>query len=187
MRRKDREMDESFGLSVIDDAAHGILAAVDSQNLPYCLPLSIVRDGDILYFHSAKEGDKVEIFKNKPRVCVSFVGHVQVPNNYTEEELDETIKDETKTVLLISKVFTTEFESAIVKGRVEPVDEGEEQVHAMRLICQKYTPGKMKYFVQAVKAGLDRAQVYKIQIEEITAKRKKYDEHGEEMKWGRKV
>ena len=187
MRRKDREMDRDFGLSVIDDAAYGTLAMVDSETGPYCLPLSIVRDGNTLYFHSAKEGQKVEILKNNPQVCISFVGRVQVPDNYTDEELDEIVKDERKIVHLISKVFTTEFESAIVKGRVEVVLEKEEQVHAMRLICEKYTPTKMKYFDRAIEAGLGRAQVYKIEIDQITAKRKKYDQDGEEMKWGRMV
>lgn len=187
MRRKDREMDRAFGLSVIDDAAYGTLATVDSQMQAYCLPLSIVREGNTLYFHSAKEGQKVEILKNNPQVCVSFVGRVQVPDNYTDEELDEIVKDEKQTVLLISKVFTTEFESAIVKGKVEEVVEREEQVRAMRLVCKKYTPTKMKYFDQAIKAGLGRAQVYKIEIDQITAKRKKYDQDGEEMKWGRMI
>ena len=37
----------------------------------------------------------------------------------------------------------------------------------------------------AIKAGLKRTNVYKIEIEEVNAKRKKYDIYGEEMKWGR--
>lgn len=187
MRRKDREMDRDFGLSVIDNATYGTLAMVDSEALPYCLPLTIVRDDNTLYFHSAKAGEKVEILKNNPRVCISFVGRVQVPDNYTDEELDEIVKDEEKTVLLISKVFTTEFESAIVRGKALVVENRDEQIHAIRLVCEKYTPDKMKYFDQAIKAGLGRVQVYKVEIEEITAKRKKYDQDGEEMKWGRMV
>lgn len=55
----------------------------------------------------------------------------------------------------------------------------------MRLVCEKYTPGKRDYFPMAIEAGLGRANVYKIGIEEITGKRKKYDGEGKEMKWGR--
>lgn len=43
----------------------------------------------------------------------------------------------------------------------------------------------MKYFDDAVKASIDRTMVIGIEIEEITAKRKKYDVNGDEMKWGR--
>ncbi len=180
MRRKDREMDEAFGLSVIDKARFGTVCAEN-----YCLPLSIVRDGKRLYFHSAREGTKVEIFKTDPQVCVSFVGDVQVPDLYTEAELDEIVRDESNAGLLMTKVFTTEFESAIVKGQLTAVEERDEQIHAMKLICEKYTPSKMKYFDHAIRASIDRIKVFKIDIAEITAKRKKFDQSGEEMKWGR--
>lgn len=68
---------------------------------------------------------------------------------------------------------------------VELVEDEKEKIKAMRLICEKYTPEKMKYFDMAIKAGLKRTNVYKVEIEEITSKRKKYDVDGEEMKWGR--
>ena len=56
MRRKDREMDKDFGLEVIDKSKYGVISLVDNNNMPYSVPLSIVRDGDMLYFHSATVG-----------------------------------------------------------------------------------------------------------------------------------
>jgi len=185
VRRKDREMNREFGLQVIDKARFGVLSLLARADEPYGIPLSIARAENTLYFHSAQEGKKVELFKKNPKVSVAFVGDVNIPENFTEEELREIVKDESKIVVLLRSVFTTEFESAIVTGRVESVENEEEKVEAMRLICQKYTPTKMPYFAPAIRAGLSRANVYKVEIEEITAKRKKYDEHGEEMKWGR--
>lgn len=43
----------------------------------------------------------------------------------------------------------------------------------------------MNYFPVPIKAGLKRTNVYYIEIEEITVKRKKYNVNGEELKWGR--
>lgn len=185
MRRKDREMSAEFGIQIIDKSRYGVLSVVDEDNEPYGIPLSIVRDENTLYFHSAMDGKKVKTFEKSPDVSVVFVGEVKVPENYTKEELDEIAKDESKTVLLISSVFTTEYESAVVKGKVKLVEDEEEKVKAMKLICEKYTPTKMDYFNMAIKSGLKRTNVYSIEIEEIKAKRKKYDIHGEEMKWGR--
>jgi len=185
MRRKDREMNREFGLKVIDKANHGILSMVDKEGDPYGIPLSIVRNENTLYFHSAMDGKKVKIFKDNPYVSVVFVGQTRIPENYTKEELNEMTKDESKAVLFISSVFTTEFESAIVKGNVKLVDDENEKIKAMKLICEKYTPTKIEYFPIAIKTGLGRTNVYSIEIEEITAKRKKYDEDGKEMKWGR--
>ncbi|WP_042679218.1 pyridoxamine 5'-phosphate oxidase family protein [Anaerosalibacter massiliensis] len=185
MRRKDREMTREFGMEVIDKSRYGIISMIGEDNEPYGIPLSIVRDGNNLYFHSAMGGRKVKIFEKEPKVSVAFVGETKIPENYTKEELDEIIKDESKAVLLISKVFTTEYESAVVIGKVKLVEDEEEKIKAMKLICEKYTPTKMDYFDMAIKAGLKRTNVYRIEIEEIKAKRKRYDINGEEMKWGR--
>lgn len=181
MRRKDREMDREFALKIVDKARFGTLSVIDENSEPYGLPLSIVRDGNKLYFHSAKEGTKVKLFAQSPIVNVVFVGDVKVPENFTKDELDEIVKDKAKIPSLISKVFTTEFESAIIKGTLTCVESEDEKVKAMKLICEKFTPLKMDYFDVAVKAGLPRANIYKIEIEEITAKRKKYDAYGKEL------
>jgi len=52
----------------------------------------------------------------------------------------------------------------------------------MKVICNKFTPRKMVYFEAAAKDGLYRANVYKVEMEEVTAKRKKYDTQGNEIK-----
>lgn len=185
MRRKDRAMDKDFALKIIEDAKYGVVSMIDEEGAPYGLPLSIVRYGEILYFHSAQEGKKVEVFKNNPNVSITFVGEVKVPENYRREELEEMNNDPSKAVQLISSVFTTEFQSAIVRGVVKVVEEDEEKVKAMKLICEKYTPTKMDYFDTAIKAGLGRTDVYSIEMKSIAAKRKKYDLEGKEMKWAR--
>ncbi len=185
MRRKDREMSSEFGMALIDNSSYGIISMIDEDKEAYGLPLSIAREGNTLYFHSARDGKKVNIFEKVPKVSIAFVGRVEVPENYTKDELDEIIKDPSKASLLISSVFTTEFESAIVTGHVKKVEDERERLNAMRIICEKFTPNMMKYFDMAAKIGLDRTNLYCVQIEEITAKRKKYDTKRQEMKWGR--
>lgn len=185
MRRKDREMSKEFGIEVIDKSSHGVVSMIDENNEPYSIPLSIVRYGNNLYFHSALDGKKVKIFDNNPIVSVSFVGQIKIPENFSKEELDKLAQDKSKAGTFISKVFTTEYESAIVKGKIKLVEDEEEKLKSIKLICEKYTPTKMNYFNLAIESGLHILNMYKIEIEEITAKRKKYDMHGEEMKWGR--
>lgn len=181
MRRKDREMDREFAYSLIDKASFGTLSLRD-EDKPYGIPLSLVREGDNLYFHSAKQGKKVELLAHNPYVSVTFVGDTNIPELFSQEELEEMARDESKAAVLISNVFTTEFASAIVTGRAQLVAEEAERVKAIKLICEKYTPTKMAYFAMALKSGLKRMNLYKIQIDEVTAKRKKYDEQGKEIK-----
>lgn len=185
MRRKDREMSKEFALQLIDNANYGILSLIDVDNQPYGLPLSIVRKEESLYFHSAKGGKKVDSFTPNKSVCVTFVGKTNIPELFSEEELLNMKADESKGVTLASKVFTTEYESAIVFGSINLVDDEQEATEALRLICEKYTPTKMDYFDLAIKSSLSKTNIYHVSIKQISAKRKKYDSSGEEMKWGR--
>ena len=56
MRRKDREMNTEFAKQVIDRSRYGVLSIIETgSGTPYSIPLSIVRDDEVLYFHSARE------------------------------------------------------------------------------------------------------------------------------------
>ena len=116
MRRKDREMSEEFALEIIDKSRYGILSMIDGE-APYGIPLSMVRDGKAIYFHSAMDGRKVQALNHNQRVSATFVGEVHVPDNYTKEQLDEIAADESRVVTFISNVFTTEFEADIKAGQ----------------------------------------------------------------------
>lgn len=186
MRRKDREMNTEFAKQVIDRSRYGVLSIIETgSGTPYSIPLSIVRDDEFLYFHSAREGTKVDLFSGNNQVKIVFVGEVHVPNLFTTSQLDEMTKNEEKTVQLISSVFTTEFESAIVDGKIQEVLDTDEKIHALELICSKYTPDKMAYFQHAINSGENYTRVYRITMDVVKAKRKKYDSEGNEMKWGR--
>ena len=163
MRRIDREMDRDFALMVVDKCEYATLAMIDTDGTPYCLPISIARDEDIIYFHSAKDGRKIDALRNDSNVCMSCVG--------------DTLRAKDK--------FTTEFESAILRGKASEVTEDEEKIHGLKLICERHTQTNMHEFDTAIEKSLFRTGVWKIEIADITGKRKKYDKEGKEMKFGR--
>ncbi len=91
MRRKDREMDRQFGLAVIDRARYGVMSMVAADNLPYGVPLSLVRVDEKLYFHAAKVGRKAEILAANPTVSVTFVGRAEVPEKYQLADIAQAV------------------------------------------------------------------------------------------------
>ncbi|HHT44740.1 MAG TPA: pyridoxamine 5'-phosphate oxidase family protein [Fastidiosipila sp.] len=186
MRRKDREMSEAFGLSVIDEAPFGTLSINDSDSeVPYAVPLSIVRSDDLLFFHAARSGKKHELFRNHTPVRIVFVGHAKVPDLFSEKALASEVRDGRADTLL-SKVFTTEYRSAIVVGTIRLLDREREPAlfkEALHLISEKYTPDKMAYFEAAFASGAKKTDVFEVKIESITAKRKQFSSTGEELKW----
>ena len=152
-------MPEGFALSVADKCEYAVLSMTD----PYCVPVSIAREGMTLYFHSAKEGFKAEAMRKHPKVCVACVGDTH----------------------LVPEQFTTEYESAVIRGTAHEVSDEEEKRKALRLICERYAPSNMGGFEKAVSESLFRTAIWRIEIAEITGKRKKYDLRGIEMKYGR--
>lgn len=175
MRRKEREISREEALEIIDQSQYGILTTNDpNQEEPLALPLSLVRKGDKIFFHSAIEGRKTEVLHDGKKVTLVFTGHVQVPDLYTNDQIDKIISQPDKAApFLASNVFTTAFESAIVTGEVKELREPEEKIGGLALICQKYTPDKMQYFKGAAEASLSRVKVYEIAIDSVRGKRKK--------------
>lgn len=163
MRRHDREMPEAFALAVCDKCQYAVLSMVDPSGQSYCIPITIARFEDEIYFHCAHSGFKIACLRSDNRVCLACVG-------------------DTKPA---SDKFTTEYESAIIRGTASQVMGEEEKIMALRLICQRHTPANMNNFDEAIKRSLSRTSVWKIKIAEISGKRKKYDAQGKEMKFCR--
>jgi nitroimidazol reductase NimA-like FMN-containing flavoprotein (pyridoxamine 5'-phosphate oxidase superfamily) len=151
MRRKDRETSREEALLILDHSPWGVLSAVDSNNEPYCIPLSLVRDGDWLYFHGAVEGQKIDILRARNKVCIAFVNNVEYPDDK----------------------FTTFYESAVVFGTAEELHDDEEKLHGLRLISERFMPDNMKAFDGEINKYFARTRVWKIHIDEITGKRNK--------------
>ena len=177
-------MDETFALEIIDEAPYGVLA-LNGQDGPYGLPLSLVRQDNQLFFHTAKEGHKYDFIRDGVPVWAVFVTRVKVPDLYTADEMDAMMADPAGAGKLISSVFTTEFASAMVGGTIHEIHEASEKEAVLRRICQKYTPDKLKYVDAAIASGRDLTRVFAIDIEKVTGKRKKYDAQRQEMKFGR--
>ncbi|MCX8131990.1 MAG: pyridoxamine 5'-phosphate oxidase family protein [Clostridia bacterium] len=90
MRRKDREVSNIEEIkSIIEKCRVCHLAMVD-KGLPYVIPLNfgykIADNSLVLFFHSAKEGRKIDILKENNEVCFEMayegkLGHVENPCN----------------------------------------------------------------------------------------------------------
>lgn len=146
LRRKDREKDSDFALNVTDQCPYAVLSMITPDGMPYCIPLSIVRDVGNIYFHSAKEGFKTDCLRAAPDVCLCCAANV--------------IPAEDK--------FTTGFDSAVIRGRASEVTDRDEKIHALELIARKYTPQLIEKLPEALERSLERTAIWKISIDSIT-------------------
>lgn len=152
MRRKDRERGQEFAYDVIDRCEYGVMAMAGEE--PYCVPLSLVRVDDTLYFHCALQGRKLDLLRSNDRVCVSFVTDAQP--HYIADELN----------------YTTYFRSAVVTGRAFEVTDPQEKAGALRALCQKLFPGDMADFDRAVAKSLGVTGVWGVRMDQAVGKEK---------------
>ena len=156
MRRSDRAQSLEFAQALIDRCTYGVVAISTGEDTPYCLPLSLVRVDNRLYFHCAKQGRKLDLLRRNPKVCVTFVGASEPA--YVES----------------NNTFTDYFQSAMVTGTASEVLEDDEKIEALRALCTKVTPEGMSgdNFERAVTGSLAVTGVWRIEMEEVTAKAK---------------
>lgn len=76
MRRKDREITDICAILDLVSECKVCRLAMTDGGVPYIVPLNYgyeYADGALtFYFHSAKEGRKLEILKKNPTVCLEW-------------------------------------------------------------------------------------------------------------------
>lgn len=120
MRRFKQLLSEQAVKEILYTATNGVLSLIDSDGVPYGVPISYVYDGDkCIYFHSAVKGHKME--------CIAFNGRC----SFCVIGQDQIMPDE----------FTSYFRSVIVKGEIHVVTVRDEMMKGLLLLCKKYSPG----------------------------------------------
>ena len=149
MRKASRQKDAAWALEVFDKAPYMTVSMTRPDGTPYGVPLSLVRkDETVFYFHCAFDGEKVDCLKCNPIVSLSAVS--KCTPKYEEEKNN----------------FTEYFHSAIALGKAEFVDDRDEKILALRLLCQRFLPKYMDHFDEAIARSLDRTEIVRITLTE---------------------
>lgn len=148
MRKQKRALCETEAWEVFDQAPFASVAMIDEEEHPYIVALSVVRDGNTLYYHCALEGKKLDCIKKHPHVCVSAVAQADV----------------------VPEKATVYYQSCVLEGISELVMDDEEKKLALRLLCERFTPTHMDCALHITKQGLDATAIVKIQVTSIEGK-----------------
>lgn len=151
MRRKDRQKDEAFAWNVIKKCDYAAFCCTEPDGSPYSVPICPAVLGDSVYFHCALEGKKLDILKKDNRVCLSAVSRAKA----------------------VEDKYTMEFDSAVLFGTAEIVEDDSEKIAALRAICDKYAPSNKDGFEAAVKRSLFRTGIVRINVTSLTGKQKR--------------
>jgi nitroimidazol reductase NimA-like FMN-containing flavoprotein (pyridoxamine 5'-phosphate oxidase superfamily) len=146
MRRIDRWINDEDRIVDIVKRCTVVNVAFIDKGIPYVIPMNFgftkAEDKFILYFHSAKEGKKNDIIKEKPIVAFNMF---------------------TNTTLIIDNIpckSTMKFESVCGDGVAEFLEENEKYL-AFELIMKQYSPEK-NYIIS--KAMVNAVSMWKITV-----------------------
>ncbi|MDR2076193.1 MAG: pyridoxamine 5'-phosphate oxidase family protein [Desulfovibrio sp.] len=141
IRRKDRALTEEEAVSILEKGVYGVLSTAGEDGLPYGVPLSYVYWEGSIYFHCALQGRKIENMAARPQVSFCVVDGVRA---------------------VYEGNFSTNYESALVEGVAERIDDAQERKKALFLLADKYLPAYREHAPAYIDKLLPVTGVYRI-------------------------
>ncbi|HEC97745.1 MAG TPA: pyridoxamine 5'-phosphate oxidase family protein [Nitrospirae bacterium] len=152
MRKSKKEIqNRDIIIELLNSCHAGRLGTISKDGYPMVKPLNFVYHDGKLYFHSAKEGEKIDDIKRDSRVCFEvdqLLAYVKAKNQPCEAGYL--------------------YRSVIIKGKAHIIEDREEKLFALRCLMEKYQPqGNYGGFLEK---KLVLIVVVRIDIEEMTGK-----------------
>lgn len=150
MRKKDKEIKDKKLIEFIMKRATVCRIGLSENNVPYIVPLSFGYKDNCLYFHSAKEGKKIDMIRRNNNACF-------------EIDIDsEVVKGEN------ACGWTMKYYSIIGFGRAFLIEDFEEKRKVLDIVMEHYAgKSSLEYSEQAV----NNAAIIKVEIESMTGKK----------------
>ena len=145
MRRLKNQMSKEETYELLKNTREGVLGTISSNGYPYTVVVNYVYYDNKIYFHSAKEGHKIENIKNNEFVSFTVFDNVEV----------------------VEKTFTTKYQSCTVFGRAKVLPGNKE---ILLELIKKYSPNFQSSGKDYVSKGFDSTIIVEIEIDHMTGK-----------------
>jgi hypothetical protein len=152
MKRAEKEIRNCVEIDEILKDARICRIALARDNEPYLVPLFFGYDGTRVYFHTAKEGKKLDFIAANSRVCFEIERNVTLIPHESE-----------------ACSWSASYETVIGYGRISEMLIAEDKVYALDQIMLKYSGRKWHYDQSLLKS----VKVWCIEIDSLTGKRSK--------------
>ena len=120
IRRSAQQLPEAEARVLLEHGSWGVLSLAGDEGYPYGVPLNYCVAGDKLYFHSAKQGHKLDALAACPKACFTVVSEDR----------------------LVPEEYTTYFRSVVAFGTVRTLTDPEEITAAMLALSRRFVPQK---------------------------------------------
>ena len=148
IRRKKQLLPEETAIEMLQRNTSGTLALLGDDDYPYAVPLSFIYLNGKLYFHSAKNGHKIDAVRNYEKASFCVIDRDQI----------------------VPEKFTTHYRSVIAFGKVRLIEEVEEMRSIATALAMKYSGDFAEQIPDEFKAYVNNLVIIEMTIEHMTAK-----------------
>ena len=149
MRRKEKEIANKNEIEAIIYKSQVCRLGLVDEGLPYIVPLCFGYQNNTLYFHSARDGRKIEILKRNNRVCFEFDIDTQIHAGKT------------------ACAWGMNYRSVIGYGTASFVDDPADKRKALDIIMRQYADGEFTYSDKTLK----KTRVIRVEISSMAGKK----------------
>ena len=106
MRRTDRQMPLERSMELLASGEYGVLSVVDGDGLPYGIPLNYYfsREDNAIYFHTAKEGRKMEALLANPQVHFVVIPRSEIAQDLYATHYESVMAQGVASILELSLI-----------------------------------------------------------------------------------
>ena len=148
MRRSKQQLPREVAVEILERNTSGVLALSGDEGYPYAVPMSYVYAEGKIYFHSAKNGHKIDAIQRNEKASFCVIDQDQI----------------------VPEKYTTFFRSVIVFGRLRLVEDMEEMRRIAAALAMKYSADFKEGIPKEINASIRNMAVLELTIDHITAK-----------------
>ena len=148
MRRSKQRLPRDVAVEILERNTSGVLALSGDDGYPYAVPMSYVYAEGKIYFHSAKNGHKIDAIQRNEKASFCVIDQDQI----------------------VPEQYTTFFRSVIVFGRLRLVEDMEEMRRIAATLAMKYSADFKEGIPKEINASIRNMAVLELTIDHITAK-----------------
>lgn len=148
MRRIRQALSKEECETILKENTSGVLSVLGDDDYPYGVPLSYVYADGKLFFHSAKEGHKIDAINKNGKASFCVIAQDQV----------------------VPEKYTTYFHSVIAFGKARILADAAEKRYAIELLAEKYMPELEDGRMQEISREFERFCMIELTVEAMTGK-----------------
>lgn len=143
--------EREFIETTIKQCKECFVGMIDTDGLPYVIPMNFGYKNDVIYLHSGPDASSVKNITANPNVCITFC---------TDNKLTHQNEE-------VACSYRIQGSSVICRGKVSFEEDYEAKVEALNILMQQYTNRPFKYSEPAIK----NVKIWKVEIDKVSGKK----------------